>query len=131
MYAKLLTYSAILYEQKNFCGWVPVQDIHHTQAGIHLLYLLLGNHLLATLFPLLVPRIHQSADNQGYLAFHSHQFFFNCRVLTGIRSIFDENNYHNRKLYINLCFQGIAERYIGFRANTNIQSVPANLTSGG
>jgi hypothetical protein len=102
MCAKLTTYIAILQTPQVFCGWVPVKDIHHTQAGIHLLDLLLGNHLLATLFPLLVPRIHQSADIQDYLAFHSHQFFFDCRVLTVIRSIFDENDYHNRKLYINL-----------------------------
>jgi hypothetical protein len=42
MYAKLLTYSALLYEPKNFCGWVSVKYIRHAQAGIHLLYLLLG-----------------------------------------------------------------------------------------
>lgn len=60
MYAKLLMYSAILYEPKNFYGWVPVKDILHAQADLHLLDFLIGSHLLVTLFPLLVPRIYQS-----------------------------------------------------------------------
>jgi hypothetical protein len=97
MYAKLLTYSAILYEQKNFCGWVPAKDIHHTQAGIHLLYLLLGSHRLVTLFPLLVPRIYQSVGIRCSVAFDSRQFFFGDRELLIICSIRDGNNSHKRK----------------------------------
>lgn len=69
MYAKLLTYSAILYEPKNFCGWVPVKDILHAQADFHLLDFLIGSHLLVTLFPLLVPRIYQSVGIRCSVAF--------------------------------------------------------------
>jgi hypothetical protein len=82
MYARLLTYSALLYEQKNFCGWVTVKDIRHSQAGIHLLDLLLGSHLLVTLFPLLLPIIYQSVDIRSSVPFQPHQY-----VLVPIKTI--------------------------------------------
>lgn len=81
MYAKLLTYSATRYEQKNFCGSVPVKDIRHAQADFHLKDFLIDIHLLVTLFPLLVPRIYQSAGIGCFVPFQPPQYLFGYALL--------------------------------------------------
>jgi hypothetical protein len=81
VYAKLLTYSAILSGPKNFCGWVPVKDIRHAQADFHLKDFLIGSHLLVTLFPLLVPRIYQSVGIRCSVPFQPPQYLFGYALL--------------------------------------------------
>jgi len=56
MYTKLLIYFPIPEARQDYYGKVFVLDIHHSQVGIRLLKFFPGNHFLATLFLLLVPK---------------------------------------------------------------------------
>lgn len=50
IYAKVVTYSSILYDSKSFYGWALITDIRHAQTDFRLLALLIGNQTSNQLF---------------------------------------------------------------------------------